>query len=192
MPQPKVIVDAELDRPNPERFVEDSQGYLYDCAFREHIIRRVNPEQIGQVETLRAVALAGKRVNQAFEANLQRLGLSHAHYKLLMAVRYGERGGTQMHRIAAWLGVTPRNVTAIVDALEAAGLLARVADPNDRRAFIVRLTPAGEEKAAAAWKVNEADRRRVLSALEPEEMKQLRHLCMKLVRAAEAPQQPRR
>jgi DNA-binding MarR family transcriptional regulator len=192
MPQSKELTAPELETITPERFVTDEQGYLYDCAFREHVIRRLSAAQLENAEALRAVSLAGKKVSQVFEANLQRVGLTHAQFKLLMAIRYGDKDGIHMHRIATWLGVTPRNITAIVDALEAMALLTRVPDPRDRRAFIVKLTPEGDERSAAALRVNDADQKRVLGALTPEEKSQLRHLCMKLVRAAEEPVPARR
>ena len=179
--------------PEP-RFAEDGQGYLFDCAFRKFISQRLKGAQLDNAEALRAVALAGKKVAHTFESNLVQVGLTHAQFKTLMAVRYGsgEVGGVQMNHIASWLGVTPRNVTAIVDALEAMGLVARAADPRDRRAFIVKLTPEGGERATAALSVNDAHQKRILGALTMEERKQLRHLCMKLVRSAEEPAPPRR
>ncbi|MGI8609073.1 MAG: MarR family winged helix-turn-helix transcriptional regulator [Candidatus Dormibacteria bacterium] len=185
---------ADAAVPPKPRITEDADGYLYDCAFREFIARRLNASQLDSAEALRAVALAGKKVTHAFEANLANVGLTHAQYKTLMAVRYGAgaEGGVQMSHVADWLGVTPRNVTSIVDALEAQGLVARITDPRDRRAFMVELTTDGEERAAAALRVNEADQKRVLSGLTAEERKQLRHLCMKLVRSAEEPVPARR
>ena len=176
------------------RFEEDAEGYLYDPAFRSYISKRLKGTQLESAEALRAVALAGKKVFATFEANLVQVGLTHAQFRTLMAVRYGAgaEAGVQMSHIAAWLGVTPRNVTGIVDALEAMGLVSRVSDPRDRRAFMVQLTAAGDERAAAALRVNEADQKRVFGALSGEEKKQLRHLCMKLVRSAEEPAHLRR
>ena len=46
------------------------------------------------------------------------------------------------------LGVTPRNVTGLVDGLQEAGLVRRVAHPTDRRAIQVRLSPSGARLAA--------------------------------------------
>ena len=51
----------------------------------------------------------------------------------------------RMADIAAALDVVPRTATSIVDALEAAGLVARSADASDRRAVLVRLTDDGRE-----------------------------------------------
>jgi DNA-binding MarR family transcriptional regulator len=51
--------------------------------------------------------------------------------------------GLKMSEISRRLMVTGGNVTGITDQLEKEGLVARDADPNDRRAFSVRLTPEG-------------------------------------------------
>jgi DNA-binding MarR family transcriptional regulator len=45
--------------------------------------------------------------------------------------------------------VTGGNVTGITDLLEKEGLVERAADPEDRRATIVRLTAAGRRAFAA-------------------------------------------
>jgi len=45
--------------------------------------------------------------------------------------------------------VTGGNITGITDLLEKEGLVERVADPNDRRAWLVRLTPAGRRAFSA-------------------------------------------
>ncbi|MGI8608480.1 MAG: MarR family winged helix-turn-helix transcriptional regulator [Candidatus Dormibacteria bacterium] len=170
------------------RFVEDADGYLYDCGFRDMLTGRgVDRDQVDAAEALRSVVMAGKVVSQSFEENLVAQGITHPQFRTLMALRYGTNDGVHMHRIAVWLGVTPRNVTGIVDALEDMGLVTRVPDPADRRAFKVRMTASGEDRAAAALKVNKADQKQVLGALTPQETKQLRHLCMKLIRAVKEP-----
>ena len=76
------------------------------------------------------------------------------------------------------LGVTARNVTGLVDALQRDGLVERLPHPNDRRATLVRLTVAGErlsgellaeQRAALAEllaELPEADQRNLLQALE--------------------------
>jgi DNA-binding MarR family transcriptional regulator len=57
--------------------------------------------------------------------------------------------------VADLLGVTPRNVTKLVDALEQDGFVTRAAHATDRRAVLVLLTEKG--KAAAARMDTEAD-----------------------------------
>jgi len=49
-------------------------------------------------------------------------------------------GAQKMSDLADALGVTPRNITALVDGLEEEGMVRRVAHPTDRRATIIELT----------------------------------------------------
>jgi DNA-binding MarR family transcriptional regulator len=51
--------------------------------------------------------------------------------------------GLKMSEISRRLMVTGGNVTGLTDQLEKEGFVARDVDPNDRRAFTVRLTAIG-------------------------------------------------
>jgi DNA-binding MarR family transcriptional regulator len=57
------------------------------------------------------------------------------------------KGAQIMSDLGDELGVTARQVTNLVDALEAEGLVRRTAHPTDRRATIIEITPEGEEQA---------------------------------------------
>jgi len=57
--------------------------------------------------------------------------------------------GLKMGELGRRMMVTGGNVTGITDLLEKEGLVERVADPADRRAWLVRLTPAGRRSFAA-------------------------------------------
>ena len=59
------------------------------------------------------------------------------------------QGPATMRTLADELDLSPRNVTALVDALEADDLVVRKPHPTDRRATIVELTPGGFEAADA-------------------------------------------
>jgi DNA-binding MarR family transcriptional regulator len=48
-------------------------------------------------------------------------------------------GPSTQHALATSLGVSPRNITGLVDALEAGGYVVRSQHPSDRRATIVSL-----------------------------------------------------
>ncbi|MFZ4434398.1 MAG: MarR family winged helix-turn-helix transcriptional regulator [Microthrixaceae bacterium] len=63
-----------------------------------------------------------------------------AQYRVLVFLDAGARPATQ---VAQLLDVTPPTVTSLVDALESRGLVARSADPDDRRRVVCSLTPAG-------------------------------------------------
>ncbi len=79
--------------------------------------------------------------------------LTRARANLLWEV--AQSGPTTQRDVAARLRVTPRNVTALVDALEETGFVARTEHETDRRATLVRLTDKGE--AAVARMNAEAD-----------------------------------
>jgi DNA-binding MarR family transcriptional regulator len=70
-------------------------------------------------------------------------GISYARMRLLGALHCG--GSQIMSSISDELGVTRRNVTALVDALEEEGLVQRKPHPTDRRATIIELTKQGFE-----------------------------------------------
>jgi DNA-binding MarR family transcriptional regulator len=53
--------------------------------------------------------------------------------------------GLKMGELSRRLMVTGGNVTGVTDMLEREGLVARAADPADRRAYRVRLTAAGRK-----------------------------------------------
>jgi DNA-binding MarR family transcriptional regulator len=51
--------------------------------------------------------------------------------------------------LARTLGVTPRNVTGLLDGLQGDGLVLREAHPTDRRATLVSLSTRGREITAS-------------------------------------------
>jgi DNA-binding MarR family transcriptional regulator len=75
-------------------------------------------------------------------------GLSYARLRLLQALHCG--GPAIMRDLGVQLGVSPRNMTAMVDAMEEAQLVVRRPHPTDRRATLVELSPAGAREAEQA------------------------------------------
>lgn len=75
--------------------------------------------------------------------------------------RLHQIGPVTQRALSQALRVTPRNVTGLLDALEAGGFVTRRPHPNDRRAVLVTLTRRGTAAAAAL----EADHRRFAAEL---------------------------
>ena len=73
-------------------------------------------------------------------------GASIPRMKLLYAVHCN--GPRKMADLADALDVTPRNVTALVDSLEAEGLVRRVPHATDRRVTLVELTCNSDQVAS--------------------------------------------
>jgi DNA-binding MarR family transcriptional regulator len=57
-------------------------------------------------------------------------------------------GPSTQRTLATTLKVSPRNVTGLVDALEASGYVARTPHPKDRRAILLTLTDQGSQTMA--------------------------------------------
>lgn len=66
-----------------------------------------------------------------------------------VAARIGP-GGTRVSDLAAQARVTKQSAAFLVEQLETAGYVERVADPSDRRARLVRLTSRADPVVAAA------------------------------------------
>jgi DNA-binding MarR family transcriptional regulator len=75
-------------------------------------------------------------------------GLTYSRLELLGLLRC--EGPAMMRELASGLGITARNMTAMVDALEQADLVVRRPHPTDRRATLIELTPKGAEAADTA------------------------------------------
>jgi DNA-binding MarR family transcriptional regulator len=74
-------------------------------------------------------------------------GVSPARLRLLGVLHC--RGPQIMSDLGDELGVTARNVTTLVDGLEAEGLVRRAPHPTDRRATVIELTKQGTATATA-------------------------------------------
>ena len=106
----------------------------------------VGREKDLRVELAEAFSVVGPACMKWVNARLRQRGQSYPRLRLLMALYTG--GASRMTDLSDELGVTARNVTALVDALEAEGLVKRLPHPRDRRATLIELTPEGHETCA--------------------------------------------
>lgn len=186
--QTKLAAEIKAPQIKPDlKYELDEEGYLYDARFRQMLRRnfRVEGDSLLGIEALRSLSIAGKALHQTFEDRLDQTGMSHQQFRALMWIKGAGPEGTQLHEIADWLCVTPRNITWLVDALEAQGLVERAPHPTDRRAVIARLTPAGQRQAQAAERIHRRGQESLMGILSREEKLQLRDMSLKLVRATE-------
>jgi DNA-binding MarR family transcriptional regulator len=84
-----------------------------------------------------------RRLRRGSSVQLAPLGLTYGQARVLRLVAADDGRPLRMADLAAQLEVVPRSVTTMVDALEAAGLVARHADPGDRRSVLVALSEDG-------------------------------------------------
>ena len=84
-----------------------------------------------------------RRLRKSQAAQLAPLGLTPGQERALRIIARGEEP-PRMTELADSLGIVPRSVTTVVDALEEAGLVRREIDPGNRRAIRLHLTERGE------------------------------------------------
>jgi DNA-binding MarR family transcriptional regulator len=87
----------------------------------------------------------------------------------VMAALARHRHGITMTELSRMLIVSNGNVTGIVDRLVADRLVARRPAPDDRRSFLVRLTPKGEAEFAAVARAHQQWVDRLLSDFDGDE-----------------------
>ena len=107
------------------------------------------------------------RAARAIEAELRerlrrQFSLTLPQFDVLAALARKPDGIT-MTQLSRMLIVSNGNVTGIVDRLVADRLVARQPAPNDRRSFLVRLTPKGQAQFAAVARAHEQWIDRILS-----------------------------
>ena len=78
-----------------------------------------------------------------------------------------------MSSISDELGVTRRNVTALVDALEEEGLVRRKPHPTDRRATVIEMTGQGAETMERIYDEHRAEVAELFSGLTEENRREL-------------------
>ena len=111
-------------------------------------------------------------------SRLQEGGISYPRMRLLSALHC--KGPQIMSSLSEQLGVTPRNVTALVDALEEEGLVERRPHPTDRRATIIELTPRGAETCGAIYDEHRGAVSELFVGLSEEDLRELIRLLGEL------------
>jgi DNA-binding MarR family transcriptional regulator len=86
-------------------------------------------------------------LGEGMQGGLAERGLTVARATLLWQLQLA--GPSTQNSLSLALRVTPRNITGLVDALEADGLVARNPHPSDRRATVVSLTDEGSSMVRA-------------------------------------------
>jgi DNA-binding MarR family transcriptional regulator len=144
-------------------------------------------------ELARLMAEFGKAYTRRIFSEVGRAGTTPARARLLMALQCPT--GAQMSEVGARLGVTPRNVTKLVDGLEEEGLLKREPHPHDRRVTLLRLTDKGRQVSHQSMGANWATAAQLYERLSAAERRDLARILRKLLdglRATDAEFEARR
>ncbi len=124
---------------------------------------------------LNAGRLLHQRLGESCRRN--RCDISFLHLKILMFIEERPR---PMKEVAEFLGVRPPSATALVERLVAGGQLRREADPEDRRASRVSLTPGGRRSMLAGRRMAQEALAEAVARLDAEEQAALAKILAKL------------
>ena len=100
-----------------------------------------------------AVSIVGRlfrlapQLTDLLDLGAREYGMGFARGRVLWALQ--ESGPVVMRALSGRLGISPRTVTGLIDALEADGWVTRTPHPQDRRATIIAVTPSAETALAA-------------------------------------------
>ncbi len=125
--------------------------------------------------TLMATA---RLVREAFDVRLAPLGVNLTQAMLVAYV--AEFGATSQTRLADRLGIGRAAIGSVVDRLEARDLVERRPDPDDRRVWLVSITPAGRELADRVADVDEVLRAELRRGIGREERQALAWVMTRL------------
>src|SRR3954468_11211862 len=134
------------------------------------------------VYLLSRVARLGKR---ELDAPLGERGLAMRQVAVLAAV--AESGPTGQLPLGRHVRLDPSDVTATVDALEAAGLVTRSVDPADRRRRLVALTAEGRRALDGANALADRVADDLLAPLDPYRRRELHRDLRTVLDARRAP-----
>jgi DNA-binding MarR family transcriptional regulator len=124
----------------------------------------------------------GSHVAGEFQRRMSGIGVEPRTYAVLMAL--ATEDGQSQRQLSARLGIHRNAMVSVVDALEADGLVRRLANPDDRRAFAITLTDQARRLLPELDNAGQALEDTVTATLSAAERNTLRELLQRIARGA--------
>lgn len=142
------------------------------------VLPMLDPEVEGLVDRISGLS---RRFHRFLDETLAEYNLDHAEWKLLgLLTRHGETYSSPS-ALARMMELSSGAMTNRLDRLEAAGLVRRKPDPNDRRGIHVEVTDEGRRLYEETVGVQATKEALVAAALTATEKKQLNALLRRLM-----------
>jgi len=125
------------------------------------------------------VTLLARIFRTRFDQRARTVGLTRPQWRTIAAIRFAE--GSTQREISEILEVEPVTVARIVDRLEAAQIIERRPDPEDRRAKRLYLTPAATPLLKSLARLGAQEEAQALTGFSPEEVATLQALLGRLI-----------
>ena len=130
------------------------------------------------------IQILGKAFDRSLEETLSQYGLDHRSYHLLGRLRsYGPPYRRSPGQLAADMRLSSGAMTNRLDRMEAAGLIRRLPDPDDRRGSLIEPTETGHATWDRTTGTQARREAKIASVLDPNEQEELHRLLRRLMRA---------
>ena len=120
-------------------------------------------------------------VHAAFERRLAEQDITVAQWNVLIAL-YNENATTPQE-LANFIGIDTGAITRLIDRVVAKNLVARAADPEDRRSFKLTLTDEGRALTPKLAAIADRNDAAFFNVLSPAERRQFKEFLGKLLAA---------
>jgi DNA-binding MarR family transcriptional regulator len=120
------------------------------------------------------IAKARNVLKNEFEKELKPYALSYAHRIILL--RLSEKEGLTQKILAEDTYFEQSNLTLMLDKLEIKGLVKRSAKENDRRAYLITITPEGKKLRDLLLKMGDAVMNKALNGLTEKQTEELSNM----------------
>jgi MarR family 2-MHQ and catechol resistance regulon transcriptional repressor len=115
-------------------------------------------------------------------AAIEGTGLGESDFRVLEVLLH--KGPLPVNTIGPIVDLTPGSISVAVDRLVEKGLVSRVESTEDRRVRVVALTPRGKDLIVPALRNHSGQMRRVFSALNAAELRDLEAALKKIGKRA--------
>jgi DNA-binding MarR family transcriptional regulator len=143
---------------------------------------------MGEIELVREIIELQRQVSRALGQytpdTWMELNVTIAQLKSLVFI--AKEGATNLRKLAAALGVTPSNVTGIIDRLVEQGLVSRQENSEDRRMLVLQATDKGKALLDNLRERRISHLSEVLARMNQEDLSSLARGLSSLAKAAEA------
>lgn len=113
------------------------------------------------------IGAVGRRITRYYKEKVASMGLTHGQFFMLVALY--EEDGVLPSRLADKTALDRPTITGLLDRLERDGWTERRADPNDRRALRIHLTPKALKARGEIMSLYEETNGRFLERFSEEE-----------------------
>ncbi|GEM47744.1 MarR family winged helix-turn-helix transcriptional regulator [Deinococcus cellulosilyticus] len=156
----------------------------------EHSVQRIEAEwrakhpelPLDEILTLIALHRTSQKLLKDHDQFLAGFGLNFAAADVLLSLyRSAPPEGLTLAKLASVMAVTAPAMTARVDRLMESGWITKDSDPEDRRAFKIRLTPEGVALVQKMFPLHIQDKQKTFERFTREEIQTLRELLVRLL-----------